>query len=520
MKLDAEKIIADAVDRAKQQMDLDELPTAEVLLKQVLKCQPDNEEAIYLLALTERRLGEIFFAKSETFSKNKYIEAKELIETALELNPNRIDSYNLLALCYSGLGNYDKAIFYLTKAIELKPDFFMYYNNLALQHQYIGELDKTIDLLHQSLTVFKSPRTYTNLGTIYGEKDDFVKAEECFRAALELDPEDAYAHVALAGACNIQGKWAEGFAEYEWRFKHFPILGYYLAAYDQSKLWNGEQDLNGKTILLYGEQGLGDTLQFIRYAQLVKEKGAHVIVHCPEPIRSIVSRCSGVDSTIVRDVVYNQGDDFPYYDYQCSLISLPHLLKCYDYVQGKPYIKPVATLDIRKSYPNTFNIGISWAGSPAHPNDEVRSFPLKTFKPLHDMESVKLFNLQIDSRPRLYMGGKKVDYTEGCENLKIVDMKNMIQSMEDIATIISGLDLVVTCDTAIVHLAGAMGVPCWVLVPYLPDWRWGTEANTHWYNSVRIFRQKKKYQWDEIMQEVKEALVLNERKNALFLSNQ
>ena len=319
----------------------------------------------------------------------------------------------------------------------------------------------------------------------------------------------------IAFVNHLRGNWKKGFEEYEWRFLHFPQLKFYNKAYDQEKKWDGKQSLAGKTILLYGEQGLGDTIQFIRYVPLLKTEpikqddpsvfhfeliDCRVILHVPESLRSIIGRCEGVDEVICRDIVTGKGDDFPEHDYQCSLISLPHLLDCLD-VPSKVYIKPLATLDSKDQYPDTFNIGITWAGSPAHPNDITRSLKLKSFEPIHNMQSVKLFNLQVDMRKRMYnYGPTNVDLTEGCDDMRVVDMTNMIQSFEDTATIISGLDLIICCDTALVHLAGAMGIPCWVLVPYIPDWRWGLEGKTtHWYPSVTLFRQQKRGDWDSVM---------------------
>jgi len=251
-------------------------------------------------------------------------------------------------------------------------------------------------------------------------------------------------------------------------------------------------------------------IHFIRYTPVLKERGCHVVVHCPPSLRSVIERCEGVDEVVCRDIVNGQGDEFPDYDYQCSLISLPHLLK-QPMVENKVYIKPQATFSSKEQYPDTFNIGICWAGSPAHPKDAERSIKLKYFKPIHDMPNVKLFNLQVDMRKRVYSNGiSNVDLTEGCDDMRIVDMTNMIQTFEDSATIIDDLDLIISCDTALVHLAGAMGIPCWALIPYNPDWRWGLEdSKTCWYNTVTLIRQKERGNWESAFEEVKDRLNKN-----------
>lgn len=497
MELDTEKIINDALDKAQELMH--EKPIfAEVILKQLLRCQPEHPLGLQLLGLVEHHL-------------EKNAEAIEIIQLAIEVDPECAENHNNIALAYACLDQHHKAIEHLEKAVEMKPEQYLFRNNLALQYRQVGEYDRSIEMFRSALAIQNLPQIWNNLGGVYGEMHDLDNSELCFKTALELNPDFPPSHVDLAFCHHLRGNWQQGFEEYEWRFLYFPQLQFYIDAYDQSKKWHGTEILNGKTILLYGEQGLGDTIQFIRYVPKLKEMGARVLVHCPEVLDSIIARCEGVDGTMNRDIVTGRGDDFPDYDYQCSMISLPHLLKCVD-VGKTPYVKPKVTLNSKEQYPDTFNIGISWAGSPAHPNDATRSIKLKYFKPLHDMAGIKLFNLQVDMRKRMYRHGvTNVDLTEGCDDFRIVDMTNMIQTFEDSATIISGLDLVISCDTALVHLAGAMGIPCWALIPYSPDWRWGLEGETtHWYDSVRLFRQNQRDDWEGVIQKVKEALTLNE----------
>jgi tetratricopeptide (TPR) repeat protein len=386
----------------------------------------------------------------------------------------------------------------------MRPSQFLFLNNLALQYRQLSDYDKSIETFNNALKMQNLPQIWNNLGGVYGELHDLDNAELCFKTALELDPNFSASHVDLAFCHHLRGDSEKGFEEYEWRFDFFPQLKFYVNNYDQSKKWDGIQSLNGKTILLYGEQGLGDTIHFIRYVPKLKELGAKILVHCPESLNGVISRCEGVDGIINRDIVTGKGDEFPEYDYQCSMISLPHLLKCV-HMKNKIYIKPKVVFNSKEQYPDTFNIGIAWAGSPAHPNDAVRSLKLKYFKPIHDIPGVKLFNLQFDMRQRMYRNGiTNIDLTEGCDDLKIVDMTNMIQTFDDTATIISGLDLIISCDTALVHLAGAMNVPCWVLISRTLDWRWGLEgSSTHWYDSLKLFRQSKRDDWASVIEEVK-----------------
>ena len=464
---------------------------AEIILKQLLKASPGNSQALQLLSIVKLKTGE-------------FDEAIRIGEQIIELDPENPDNYNNLALSHANLDQFEKSIFYMNKAMELRPNNFLFANNLALQYRQIHRYDLAIDLFNKALEIKNAPEIWSNMGGVYGELKNMEKAEECFRTAITLDPNFTAAHVDLSFVHHLKGDWKEGFKEYEWRFDYFKQLNFYKAAYNQGKRWNREP-LEGKRILLYGEQGLGDQIQFLRYCKLLKDQGAYVIVHCSELLRRLFDRCSFIDDTLVRDIFSGKGEEFPIHDYQCSLMSLPYLLDT-EIVDGKIF-EPLATLNF-KDYKETFNIGICWAGSAAHPHDAVRSTFLKYFQEIHDTPHVKLFNLQMCPTKRMFANGKQIiDFAEECDHLKIVDMTPMIQDFEDSATVISGLDLVITVDTALVHLAGSLGIPCWMMVPYNCDWRWKlTGDTTVWYDSIRIFRQPNPNDWQPVFEELKKEL--------------
>jgi tetratricopeptide (TPR) repeat protein len=507
----AQEIMNEAIDRSAELLE-SKPAVAELILKQVLRIDPEHPAGLQLLGLAKHRMGQ-------------NTEAIEIFQTALELDPYNADNYNDLGLAYAGVNNNERAIECIKRAIELEPAQYLFLNNLALQYRLTGDPKAAIGTLEQALTLQPdSAQMWTNLGGIYGELKQIQKSVECFNRALDVDPSYSAAHVDLAFAHHLLNDWKKGFEEYEWRFEYFEQMQYYKRAYSQKKRWNGRDSLEGKRILIYAEQGLGDCIQFIRFVPELKKLGAHVIVHTSVILDTIVKRCAGVDATCNRDIVNGRGDPFPEYDYQCSLMSLPHLLKIYEF-HGEPYVQPT-TKNFRKfveeEYGNDFKIGIVWAGSPAHPHDQRRSIPLKEFKPIHDVPGVKLFSLQFDTRPAKYgydmrpgSEGKIIDWAEGCQDMKVVDLTTMIQNMEDSCTILAGLDLVIACDTAIVHLAGAMGVPCWMLLPFNPDWRWGLyDSKTCWYDSVRIFRQPDKGDWTTPVGDIKrelETLLQNQR---------
>lgn len=511
---EADQIVDRALEKAKELLQRDPM-IAQIVLKQLLKAVPNHPEGLQLLGLCAHQMG-------------AHAEAIELMQMAIEVAPESSDNYNNIALAYACVGNFHKAIECLEKALELKPDQYLYMNNLALQLRQVGRHFDAIDMFHKALSIKRTPQMLTNLGGIYGELKQLDKAMECFQEALELDPDMAATHVDVAYTHHLRGEWDAGFKEYEWRFKHFPQLQMYLDAYDQSKLWKGE-DLDGKTILLYGEQGLGDMIMFVRYIPELKKRGATVVLHCSSSLRSMFDRCEYIDKTFIYDVTTKQGEPFPEYDYQCSTMSLPSILGSYE-TSNEPYLSvpkrdpmidhygdkhEVTKLNV--AYPETFNIGIVWAGSAAHPKDASRSVPLKLFRPIYDMEGVKLFSFQIDTRKRQYKYQEgEVDLVEGAKDMvRLVDMKPEIKDFDDTAYFLSGLDLLITVDTSILHLAGALGLPTWGLIQHIPDWRWTlTGESTIWYPSVRLFRQPKVNDWEGAMDNVKaelEILLQNKR---------
>ena len=513
----ANKVMNDAIEKAGEFLET-KPSISEIICKQILKCDPEHLGALQLLGLAKHRLCQ-------------NAEAIEIIQTALDIDPTCADNHNNLGLAYSGLENHERAIEYIKKAIDLNPKQYLFYNNLALQYRLIENYEQSIETMKQAIEMFPgSPQMWTNLGGLYGEIKDVDESIRCFETALKYEPSYSAAHIDLACSYFLKKEWKLGFEEYEWRFDYFSQMSYYKKSYDQDKRWNGRNSLQGKKLLIYAEQGLGDTVQFIRYVPKLKELGAHVTIHCSPNLDPLLKRFEGVDKTMNRDIVSGNGDEFPEYDYQCCMMSLPYLLKDFN-ITGNPYIKS-ATQNFKKFIDDEYGtenlkVGIVWGGSPSHPYDRRRSIPLKEFLPIYEMEGVKLFSLQFDTRPRKHglshdlgfdmrpgSDGKIVDLAEGCEDMQLVDLTTMIQSFEDTCTILEGLDLLISCDTSVCHLAGAMGKPCWMCLPYNPDWRWGIEGNTtEWYDSLRIFRQPARHDWKSVFEEVKKEL------NETILSN-
>ena len=300
---------------------------------------------------------------------------------------------------------------------------------------------------------------------------DYFRAEKSYERLVAEFPGWTTAQFALAQTYLALGKYKEGFRELEcrWSIKD-PLNDWYKKTFDFDKWWDGSP-LRGKTIVVFCEQGLGDAIHFIRYAQ---QLSGNVIVVAHRPLAPLLD-----GNVIVADI--GQDIALPEYDFVCSAMSLPHILQDFD-IRGESYL----TADRRI----TKGVGVVWGGTPGHPLDQhpvtCRCFPVNHFRKLR----AHLVSLQLEHRPDL---GEPW----------FPSLAHEIQDARDTAEIMMGLDLVITCDTSTAHLAGALGRPCWLLLPYLPCWRWGIDSeSTPWYNSVRIFRQKEPGNWDAVFDEV------------------
>jgi hypothetical protein len=326
----------------------------------------------------------------------------------------------------------------------------------------------------------------------------FEEAEASYRAALRLKPEHVDGHWNLSCLLLLQGKFTQGWPENEWRlhFKESLCLGL------KPPTWDGTA-LNGQTILLRAEQGIGDTFQFIRYARLVKEKGGRVLVQCQPGLDGILAGCTGIDQLVPA------GTPLPGYQKAVPLLSLPLLFETtLETIPAQvPYItaksKRVDHWRSRLAAIPGLKVGICWQGSLKHKDDRRRSVPLSTFAPLGAVPGVCLIALQ--------RGPGLEQIAQQNEHLKIVDLpgrsEDPAEGWLDTAALIQALDLIISIDTGVVHLAGALAAPVWVALPFMPDWRWLlNREDSPWYPTIRLFRQKKPGDWPEVFQRMAKEL--------------
>ncbi len=316
------------------------------------------------------------------------------------------------------------------------------------------------------------------------------------RQAIALNPDLAIAHSNLSLVLLTFGHFEEGWREHEWRLKCGPKFRPRLFHQGQ---WNGE-DIAGKTILLYAEQGFGDAIQFARYAPLMADLGAKVVLECHPELVQLFTSLRGIERLVAA------GEPLPDFDFHCPVLSLPlafeRRLKIIP--AQVPYISPGPQLIDqwkRRIGPKTdaFKAGIVWAGRPTHTNDRHRSMKLRQFAPLAGIEHLEFYSLQ--------KGPATTEMASAPPGFRLYNFTSDLADFVDTAAMIANLDMIIAVDTAVAHLAGALGKNVWVMLPYAADWRWLRGRNdSPWYPTMRLFRQKSWGDWDGVVGEVRQAL--------------
>lgn len=393
-------------------------------------------------------------------------KAAEAYERALALAPNLVEALAGLAAARESEGRFEEAIQICRRALELRPDYAVAHNNLGTALEHSGYL---------------------------------AEAEACFSRAAELDPEYVEPHLNRSVLRLHALDFERGWDEYEWRWKTREAQ---WRPFERPH-WEGEP-LAGRTILLHAEQGFGDTIQFIRYAALVKRLGARVIVECQKPLMRLLASFRGIDQLLAR------GDELPPHDFHAPLMSLPRVFKTrVDSIPAEiPYLAAdpglVAAWREKLQTVPGFRVGINWRGRGGIGVHRRRDLPLDVFAPLAAIPGVRLISLQ--------KGATAEELGAFAGPLAIVDSEPGFDEAHgpfmDTAAIIANLDLIISSDTSIAHLAGALGRRVWLLANYLPCWRWQlNRSDSPWYPTMRIFRQPTPGDWRGALAEVQSALL-------------
>jgi Flp pilus assembly protein TadD len=428
--------------------------------------------------------------------QGRWADAINCFRRAIELLPTNAEAHSNLGNALKRQGKFDDAIAAYRQALELRPDFAIAQHNLSVALHAAGRFDEAEAGYRRAAEL--DPRNadaWTNMANIQQEHGRYEEAAACYERALHHDHSHALAHWNQSHLLLRWGDFERGWKEYEWRWK----TGQIPHRHFQTTRWTGES-LEGRTVLLHAEQGFGDTFQFIRYAPLVKERGGVVVVECQKGLVNVLRQCPLIDRLVAA------GDEPPLFDVQAPLISLPGIFGTtietipanVPYVFAEPGLIELWRQTLRQL--NGFRIGINWAGRSEPGLHKRRDIPLEHFAALGEAPEVRLISLQKGGdNPSLALRACVMDFGE--------ELDTAHGAFMDTAAIMINLDLVITSDTSVAHLAGALGVPVWVALPFVPEWRWMLDrSDSPWYPTMRLFRQKSPGDWAGVFKEIEAAL--------------
>ena len=420
---------------------------------------------------------------------------------ALVIDPGFAEAHNGLGVSLLVQGKSEEAAVSFANALKISPQHAEAHNNLGNVLRNQGRLDEAVASIQRALALAPDlVEAHINLGNTRKSQRRVDDAAEAYRRALSLDPANPEAHWNFAQVLLLVGRLREGWAEYAWRTKceEFRAVNWNF----KQPLWDGS-DLGGRTVLLYAEQGFGDTIQFLRYLPMVAapgtDKGGDVILQCPPPLPRLFEAAPAADGI---QLVTKIGDT-PF-DLQAPLHGLPGLFATtlYTIPADVPYLRPPGDTPPALETSGGFKVGLVWAGNSKHKNDANRSVGFERFQPLLDIKGVDFYSLQVGERSR-DIGAPGLSGLDG----KISDLGKDLGDFADTAAAVGQLDLVITVDTSVAHLAGALGTPVWTLLPWVPDWRWLLDRDdSPWYPTMRLFRQPAAGDWDAVIDEVGAAL--------------
>ncbi|MHA1950105.1 MAG: tetratricopeptide repeat-containing glycosyltransferase family protein [Candidatus Thorarchaeota archaeon] len=486
------KLVDDSLDKSFEFYQQNRLEDSERILSHILE-NFDTEEprGLQLLGLIK-------------YQQKKYEEAIELFEKAISVDPKNAENHNNLGLCQSALGDYSTAMQSMHRSVKLKPESHLYYSNIAHQFRSMKKYDKALEWFRYALDKnMTAPDVLHNIGGCYFEMGKIEKTITYMNKAVEFDPENFGMKVDLAYVYQAAGMWEKAWDLYESRVNYFKQMAYFKMKYDQNKFVKKGDCLEGKTVILYCEQGIGDLIQSLRFVNMIEN--SNLIIECPESMTGLLE-ANGYSTTVDGSVIDH--------DFHCSIMSLPYLLELgenfEEIAKVDPYLKAHKKANLEK-YDDNYKIGIAWAGNPMHPKDKERSCYLKEFERLGTLSKAKIFSLQKDVRKRVWPPQKEpVDLTTGSDNMRVVDMSEYLDDWQSTAAILESMDVVVTVDTSILHLAGALGIETYMLVPNIPDTRWGLEGeDTFWYPTVHVIRQEEPENWKLSFKKITRLLVDN-----------
>jgi Flp pilus assembly protein TadD len=481
--------VAQAIQFAQSLIRENKLAEAESVCCQILQFSPKHGDAQFLLGVIGMR-------------QNRMDMAVAGFTGCLETKPRLAEAHNNLGIILAREKNHAAAMSYFDAALRIRPTFTEAAINRARLLQEMNLVEQAIEQLEPF--IHREPENanlHVEIGYAYMRLGVFEQGLAHYQRACHLQPDHADAHWNLAMCLLALGDYANGWKEYEWRWR-CSYFAQYAPAFHHSH-WRGES-VAGKRVMLHAEQGFGDTIHFVRYAATLRQLGANVLVHCQPKLAKLLASCDGVHAIVPI------GQEIPACDYHASVMSLPFILQTTieTIPNSVPYLhtEPARDLVWRSQLhsPSNFKIGIAWQGSGQYQYDNQRSMNLQAFHELAKIPGVQLLSLQKGP---------------GVEQLHSKDLGFMVRDLAsqldqgehafiDTASVMKSLDLVISCDTAIGHLAGALGVPVWLALAKVADWRWMLDrSDTPWYPTMRLFRQSQMGDWSCVMREMASEIV-------------
>jgi Tfp pilus assembly protein PilF len=487
MGRDAMPTIDEALQIGWKQHQAGNLRGAEDVYRQVLMAAPGNENAWCFLGMACHDQG-------------RFEEAASAYREALRIKPNFPVALSNFGNTLKQQGKLEEAEASCREALQFKPDYSTAYNNLGVVLVAQGKLEDAAATFEKALSFMPNDVVANaNLGAALVRQGRFDEGTEIAQRALKINPNYAEAHKNQAIVWLLLGDFERGWPEYEWRWR---CPGSALPDVVGPR-WDGSP-VAGRTILLHWEQGLGDTVHFIRYAQLFQQQGARVVVCCQKPLKKLLEWCDGIDDLVAA------GEKLPPFDFWSPLLSIPGILQTTlaTIPANTGYIVADSRLvkKWRKRLANLpgFKIGITWQGSPDFHADRQRSIPLRYFERLARIPGVRLISLQkgfgTDQLPGIAGQFAVIDFGK--------ELDEASGPFLDTAAVMQCIDLVVTSDTCLPHLAGAMEIPTWVALSVSPDWRWLLDRDDcPWYPTMRLFRQRTLGDWEEVFERIAQGIV-------------
>ena len=503
---------------ATELMQAGELHESQRLYEKILDDDPDHFNALRCLALNLSLQG-------------AYERAESLFKRAVLIDASLASVFNHRAVNIRYMGKISEALSYLDRAVSLDPQYLeAHYNRantlkelglfdearkayaeaLRLDPNYVGALNncgvlfQSQNLHREAITFFlralaNKPNhslAHNNVGVSLEVLGEFNQAVKSWQTAMLLDPSCYDARINLAMMSLRYGDYLDGWNEYEWRLE----MGDLKSKLSSISLprWRGESNIDGKRILITAEQGLGDFIHFSRYIPMLFDKGARVVLETPKALNSLARSCH-------PDLeIFESGCDYPDADLFCPIMSLPYAFSTtVDTISGTPYL--FSNVDKKEQWRSYLGrsvakkIGLVWSGNKAHKNDHNRSTDLKTLEPLLSLP-FEWHSLQKELRPG--------DAEFLALYPSVQQHQDQLFSFDDTAALIDNLDLVITVDTSVAHLAGALGKPVWIMLPKVPDYRWMLDRNdTPWYPSARLFRQTISGDWSDVVSMMQKELL-------------